>query len=313
MELWGEFLENSGINSPARLQYSVMTKNSLHIAIQGEEGSYHDKAARHYFGASYKPLYCQTFEQVFDAVESDAVDYGLSAVENSLVGSIVPVYDLLRTTTQVSILGEIHLGIHHSLIALPGATMADITAVYSHPVALDQCSVFLRTELPRAAVRHADDTAGSAAYIKELGDLPMAAIASADNARRLGLQVLREGIENDSHNYTRFLVLGKVGKTAPKTTAANKTSLLIERLSDKSDDIVPGTLYNVLGCFAEKNISLTKIESRPIQGWPWRYIFYLDCAAGTQEPGMKAALQALDTLGATWRVLGSYAAGETVE
>jgi prephenate dehydratase len=289
-----------------------MTKNTVSVAIQGEEGSYHDKAARHYFGDSYKPRYCKTFGEVFNAVAEGQTDYGLSAVENSLVGSITPVYDLLRATPQVAIVGEIFLGIHHSLIALPGAKISDITDVYSHPVALDQCREFLKRELPSATTHPASDTAGSVTFIKEQGNQSAAAIASADNAARCGLKVLHEGIEDSPKNYTRFLVLGKDGATrlAPE---ADKTSLLVERLTDKVEEIAPGTLYAALGCFAKQAISLTKIESRPIQGQPWRYVFYIDFLAGTEESGMKAALRALDGLGATWRILGTYRAGETVE
>ena len=284
------------------------------VAIQGEEGSYHDKAARHYFGANYVPRYCKTFEEVFASVTEGQTAHGLSAVENSLVGSIVPVYDLLRTVPKVRVVGEIFLGIHHSLIGLPGAKLSDITDVYSHPVAIDQCRKFLKQELPTAVTHTASDTAGSVSLVKELGNITNAAIASADNATRLGLHVLHEGIEDNSKNYTRFLVLGKSDQDpATRREEADKTSLFIERLTDKVEEIAPGTLHAALGCFANNGISLTKIESRPIQGEPWRYVFYIDCLAGAQEPRMQAALQALDNLGSTWRLLGTYKAGQTIE
>ena len=287
-------------------------KITTSVAIQGEEGSYHDKAARHYFGEDYTPHYCDSFEVVFRSVVEHDTEYGLAAVENSLVGSIAPVYDLLRTTPEVHIIGEIYLAIHHSLIGLPEAQLADITTVYSHPVALDQCSSFFKRELPKATIQATSDTAGSAAYIKQLGDASAAAAASADNATRLGLQVLREGIEDDPSNYTRFLVLATSQQAVEPTRGAYKTSLLIERLNNQADDSAPGTLHAALACFADNGISLTKIESRPIHGRPWRYIFYLDCAAGTAEPSMQAALEGLTNLSATWRLLGTYECGKTI-
>ena len=290
-----------------------MASNMLSVAIQGQEGSYHDQAAAHYFGEAYDPRFMETFADVFGSVAEGRADYGMSAVENSLVGSITPVYDLLRKTGQVSIMGEIYLSIHHSLIGLPGTQLEDITDVYSHPVALDQCTTFLKDELPQATAHTASDTAGSVSLAKERGDASVAAIAGANNAERHGLQVLREGVENDPENYTRFLVLRKPENDPPERRAlADKTSLLIERLTDDADELAPGTLHSALGCFAVARVSLTKIESRPIQGRPWRYIFYLDCAAGAEDPKMKLATQALDSVGANWRELGTYKSGETI-
>jgi prephenate dehydratase len=290
-----------------------MTKDSPTVAIQGEEGSYHDIAARRYFGDGYVPQCKDTFDAVFSAVAEGQADYALSAVENSLVGSIPSVYDLLRTTKGLTIVGEIYLGIHHSLIGLPGAALGDITDVYSHPVALGQCTVFLQRELPHAAIHPAADTAGSAVFIRGQGKRSAAAIAGAPNAARLGLQILREGIEDNPKNCTRFLVLDRSDNDTPsRRQTADKTSLLIEHLDDRNDDLAPSILYHALGCFADQKIALTKVESRPVGSDPWRYVFYLDCLAGAEEPAMQQALQALTALGATWRELGTYRHGETV-
>ncbi|HUC89285.1 MAG TPA: prephenate dehydratase domain-containing protein [Patescibacteria group bacterium] len=290
-----------------------MAIETLSVAIQGQEGSYHDQAAGHYFGEAYDPRFLETFADVFEAVSDGRVNYGMSAVENSLVGSIAPVYDLLRATGGVSIMGEVFLGIHHSLIGMPGARIEDIRDVHSHPVALAQCTDFLKRELPHAVAHNAADTAGSASYVRERGDLTTAAIAGANNAERNGLQVLREGVENNPENYTRFLVLGKTENDSPeRRSQADKTSLLVERLTDDADELAPGTLHTALGCFAVARVGLTKIESRPVQGRPWRYNFYLDCAAGAENPKMQLAMRALDSVGAVWRELGTYKSGETI-
>ena len=283
----------------------------IRVAIQGEEGSYHDIAARHYFGAAYAAHYKDTFEDVFEATAANHADYGLSAVENSLVGAIPTVYDLLRTNESIAIVGEIFLGIHHSLLALPGAKLDGITDVYSHPVALGQCTAFLKRVLPHATLHSAADTAGSAVFVKAQRKLTAAAIAGAPNAGRLGLAILAEGIENNRENYTRFLTLQDRRQPAPHQ-AANKTSLLIERLGGGKDDLAPGILHQALGCFAAENIPLTNIQSRPVSTHPWRYVFYIDCLAGSSEPAMRRALAGLTALNAKWRELGTYPAGVTI-
>ena len=225
-----------------------------------------------------------------------------------LVGSIPAVYDLLGNTHDVQIIGEIYLGIHHSLLGLPGSTLDSITDIYSHPVALAQCTAFTKKQLAHATTHAAADTAGSAVFVKESGNPSWAAIAGGHNAQRLGLQVLAEDIENNRQNYTRFLALSRSGRQSISAEPADKTSLYIQKLS-RQDDLTPGILHKALGCFAEQNIALTKIESRPTGNAPWRYVFYLDCLAGAQEPHMQTALAALTALGAQWRILGTYTQG----
>lgn len=291
-----------------------MTVQTVTVAIQGQEGSYHDQAAGHYFGEAYDPQYQDTFADVFDAVVGNHSDFGLTAVENSLVGSIAPVYDLLRATGGVSIMGEVYLSIHHSLIGLPGTTHADIREVHSHPVALAQCTDFLGRVVPQASTHTAADTVRAVELVKSRGDNSIVAIAGANNAERHGLQVLDKAIENNPENYTRFLVLGRSSEDTPeRRSQANKTSLFVERLTDDLDELAPGTLHRALGCFASAGVGLTKIESRPIAGRPWRYNFYLDCAAGAEDPRMHAALQELASIGGKWRELGTYQHGKTVE
>jgi len=142
--------------------------------------------------------------------------------------------------------------------------MQDITDVYSHPVALGQCMTFLKHDLPHAALHPAADTAGSAVYIRDQGKKSAAAIAGSPNAPRLGLQILQKGIEDNPNNTTRFLVLGRTGQNlVSHRNQANKTSLLLEHLDNRNDDLAPGILYRALGCFAEQNVALTKIEIPP--------------------------------------------------
>jgi len=282
------------------------------VAIQGEVGSYHDVAARHYFGGAYRPLCKDTFDEVYEAVEGGKANFGLSAVENSLVGSIPTVYDLLGGKPNIRIIGEIYLGIHHSLLGLPGASLQDITDIYSHPVALAQCTSFIKKHLPHAITHTAADTAGSAIFVKESGNAAWAAIAGKQNATRLGISVLAEGVENNPQNYTRFLALARADYAPAIPLPSNdKTSLFIAQLSP-SDDLAPGTLQRALACFAEQGIALTKIESRPIGSSPWRYVFYLDCLAGAENAHMMAALQQLTKIGTKWRTLGTYRQGAIV-
>lgn len=290
-----------------------MTVEAVSVAIQGQDGSYHDQAAHHYFGEAYSPHYEQTFADVFGSVEAAQSDFGMTAVENSLVGSIAPVYDLLYKTPAVAIMGEVYLSIHHSLIGIPGTKLGDIRDVYSHPVALAQCTDFLGRELPQAAMHTAADTVASVRLVRDQGDTSMAAIAGANNAEPNGLAVLQEAIENNPENYTRFLVLGRRAEDdSERRIAANKTSLFVERLTDDADELVPGTLHRALGCFAAAQVGLTKVESRPIAGRPWHYNFYFDCAAGAEDPRMQAALAEFAAIGGVWRELGTYRHGDTI-
>jgi prephenate dehydratase len=161
------------------------------ISIQGIEGSYHDKAAQHYFGADYRPIMCDTFEEVFDTVANGDAHYGMSAVENFLYGPIGAVHDLLADASDIAITGEITLGIHHSLIGQQGATLADITDVHSHPVALAQCKDYIVRTLNGAKAHEESDTAASVPIVKALGRVTAAALASPDVAAKYGMMIFR--------------------------------------------------------------------------------------------------------------------------
>ncbi len=267
------------------------------IALQGQVASFHDMAARQVYGSDIRIKSCDTFREVFEAVAQGQASRGLVAMENSLVGSINEVYDLLLEY-RLPITGEVYLRIEQCLLGIPGSQIQTITEVHSHPVALLQCTDFLDAHLTKAERLEHADTAGSAADVKKWNNPHKAAIASSAAATLHGLDILARDIETHSENYTRF-----VGLSGLQTGSANKTSLVI------TTDHTPGALYRALGSFDKQNINLTKLQSRPIIGQAWHYMFYVDVAAGINESGLKNALQELDTQKCEVTILGTYVSG----
>lgn len=249
------------------------------------------------FEESITLLPCSSFEKVFQAVEQGGADFAVCAIENSLYGAINEVYDLLLKY-KFWISGELYLKIEQCLIGFDGP-LADITEIYSHPVALAQCSSFLDATLPDADRHEHEDTAGAVADIKQSGDPHKAAIAGAHAAKLHDLKVLARGIENDKHNYTRFVILSAHPQVA---ASATKTSLLIDTRH------TPGALYNALGAFASHDINLSMLTSRPIAGDPGHYRFYADVSIGAQEPAFINASTSIKAAGGIVNVLGSYPA-----
>lgn len=265
----------------------------MKIAFQGEPGAYSEQAVFNYFGAvETKP--CESFDVVFDSVVSDACEYGLIPIENSLAGSIHQNYDLLLRH-DLHIVGEYPLRVQHCLIALPDVKKEDIKRAISHPQALGQCAAYLRGLGIKA--ESAYDTAGSVKMLKESGSRDTAAIASRRAAELYGMQILEEGIEDNPENYTRFLA---ISKTAVKPDGEAKTSIVFTLKNQ------PGALFKALSVFALRDIDLTKIESRPLQGKPWEYLFYIDFIGATEEERSKRALDHLGEYALMVRVLGSY-------
>jgi prephenate dehydratase len=266
------------------------------ISVQGVRGSFHEEAAAKIFG---NPILLErdTFDEVFNDCSSDRCDYAITAIENSIVGSLIYNYDRLFKY-DLNIVGETYLRISHNLIAAPGTTLYDITEIWSHPMAIEQCRTFLATH--PAKVVEMDDTAGSVKKIMEEYPAGVAAIAGSRSAEIYGAYILLPSIETDPHNYTRFLVLSKEPKKRPANKTNTKTSLVV-RIDDK-----PGSLHDLLGTIREANVNLTKIESRPRVGVPWNYDFYLDLSMDAESTHGKALLGRLSDAVIFLKVLGSY-------
>ena len=266
----------------------------MKVAFQGERGAYSEEAIIAHWGEAAEPLPRPYLPDVFDAVEKGYADLGLVAVENSIQGSIVRTFDLLNERT-LRAQGETVLKIVHCLIANPGVEAGDVKRVYSHPQALGQSREYLeRRGLEPVGVY---DTAGSVKMIKEQGLMDAAAIASQRAAEVYGMNVLEKGIETHNENYTKFLV---IGSEEPESTGRDKTSLafVVEHR--------PGTLVKALNAFVKRQINLSKIESRPILGKPWEYIFFIDFHGHVKDPEVVKALEELRGQTRYIKHLGSY-------
>jgi len=276
-----------------------MSNKSIKIAFQGVRGAYSEDACYAYFGKGVGTVPCPSFADVFEKAETDLVSHAVVPVENSYEGSVAQVNDLLLDN-DLLISGEIVLRIRHCLLAVPGAKIEDIKRVYSHPQALGQCRMFLQ-QYPQWQLVSSYDTAGSAAMVKENARKDEAAIASLRAAEVYGLEVLKEGIESDSQNYTRFFILEKHPKHSPDT---NKTSIVFAAKN------TPGSLYMCLKEFAERGINMTKLESRPRRNKPWMYVFYVDIDGNLEDPNISAAIGGLLKTAAFVKVLGTYKKAE---
>ncbi len=272
----------------------------MRITFQGELGAYSELAARALFGeVELSPV--ETFEDVFEAVVKGICDYGVVPIENSLTGSVHRNYDLLLEHP-LWIVGEVKLRIVHHLIALPGVRLEDVKKAYSHPQALEQCRAFLRKhDIDPVPVY---DTAGAVRLLKEQKSKDAAAIASIQAARDYEMEVLASDIAEHRENFTRFLA---VGREPARDVHDPKTSIVFTLKN------IPGALFRALSVFALRDIDLMKIESRPIRGKPWQYMFYLDFDGGMEEERCKRAVDHLREIATFLRVLGSYDKGKEVE
>ncbi len=272
----------------------------VRAAFQGERGAFSETAARQLLGARAETVPFRTFEEMFDAVAASEADCAIAPIENSLAGSVHKNYDLLMEHN-LEIVGETNVRVVHNLIVPADVSLADVKRIYSHPVALAQCERFLRSH-SEIEVVSAHDTAGSVRMIVEKGSCDEAAIAGAEAARVYKAQILVEGIEDNAENFTRFLLLTPPHSAirVEGSNGARKTSLIL-RISNR-----PGALFRALAALALRDIDLTKIESRPIEGRPWEYSFYLDFLGDRREEKVERALGHLAELAESIRVLGSY-------
>lgn len=264
----------------------------MRIAIQGDSGSFHDAAAKLWQKDDLTIVPASSFPETFRAVADGNADMLIVAIENSLYGGINQVYDLIETYGY-PIIGEIHLPIHHQLIGT--GTAGTITDIYSHPVALAQCEAYLDLHYPDAERHEYHDTAAAVEHIKAIESESVAAIASDVAASLHDMPIIASDIEDNPANFTRFLVL-QPGGEAP--TNANRSSLVLVT------DNTPGSLARILTIFAEEGINLSKLQSRPIVGTPWKYRFYL--VVDTAGVALEQALTSIRPLTSSLTVLGQY-------
>lgn len=272
----------------------------MKIGIQGLEGSFHHQAANQFFNEEFDLAPFEYFRQVFEALETGAVDRAVVAIENSLYGSINDTYDLLMRHHQW-IIGEVYLHVRLDLLALPEAESTDITDIYSQAPALAEAKLYLREHLPGATQHEYPDTAMAARFVAKQAKTSSAAIASEMAGELYGLSPITEGIEDHKHNYTRFVILSKQEKTI---VDADKTTIVMHTGHR------PGALYEALGAFANNGINLSKIESRPVvDDDGWRYMFYVDFEASLTDDRAKKALKEIKSLGDEITIFGSYKRG----
>ncbi|MGH9378329.1 MAG: prephenate dehydratase [Terriglobia bacterium] len=270
------------------------------VAIQGERGAFSEEAAGALLGDGVTVQPKETFAAIFRSVAEGNSRYCLAPIENTLAGSVYENYDLLLEN-DLHIVAEVNLRIVHNLIAFPGTTMKNLARVYSHPVALAQCRTFFKRH-PKVERVPYYDTAGSVKMLAEKQMPGAAAIASRIAAQVYGGRVLQKHLEDHQQNYTRFLLLSRSPVIGPGN---NKVSVAFSTRN------VSGALFKCLSVFALRDISLSRIESRPLRGHPWEYFFYLDFAGNLRDKACQNALNHLSEVTDFMRVLGCYKSGET--
>ncbi len=286
---------------PASAPAVITEEGLIRVAFQGEPGAFSENALLRYFPDSAQSLPLQEFRDVFESVLTGKSAYGIIPIENTLTGSIHQNYDLLLQYPDIRIVGEKAIRIIHNLIGIPGAQLKDIRRVYSHPQGLSQCARFL-DGYPQWEKIPFYDTAGSIAFIAREGNKENAGIASSEAARVHKMKVLKEGIETDSRNYTRFVVIAReeLALTESRSAKANRASLVFSTAN------TPGSLFRALQVLAERKINMVKLESRPIAGKPWEEMFYVDVDIPPEENAFQDALEELSEVTETLRTLGLY-------
>ncbi len=276
--------------------------SSVVVAFQGVRGAFSELAARRSFDEDVTLLPCHTFAETFDAVSSGKAKYGVLPVENTLGGTVYDTLDLLAMHPELTVIGEQQVRVMHNLIVVPGTKLEDIRKVYSHPQGLQQCRAFLDKELPDAERIPFFDTAGSVEYIAKLGDKSCAAIAGSPAAHYYGMEILSQGIETDASNYTRFYILSREENAAiyRSQSEPNKAALSFS-VSDE-----PGSLMDVLKTFADEGVNMTKLESRPIPGKPWEYLFFVEVQLPADRERFDRLTEEIREKAVSFRILGIY-------
>ncbi|MTI65310.1 MAG: ACT domain-containing protein [Firmicutes bacterium] len=265
------------------------------VGFQGEKGSFSEQALLNYFGKDISTRNLTEFEDVFTAIKSNEIDYGVIPIENSSTGGISDIYDLLRKYG-FQIIAEKCIKVDHNLMAVKGTRIEDIVEVYSHSQAFKQSSDFFK-EYPNFKLIPYKNTATSAKFIKESGSKEKAAVASKEAGRVYGLEILKSNINNNKNNYTRFMI---VGKDLEVNDNCDKVSIII------STPHRPGALFNILRYFSKHNINMLKIESRPIINKPWEYFFYIDFEGNLNDEKIIKAVDLIKEESSYFKMLGNY-------
>jgi prephenate dehydratase len=275
-----------------------MSKTKTLVAFQGEPGAFSHAAARKLLGQSARVLPCQRFDDVFRSLKEGEVTHAVIPIENTLHGSVHENYDHLLHY-DFPITGETSIRIAHQLIAMPGVRFPAVKRVLSHPVALNQCLEFFRTHPHIEKVPHYD-TAGGVKTLAAERSTDSAAIASEAAAEIYGGNILKRNIEDDRQNYTRFFLLERKQPRSARPGNYWKTSLVFATSNR------PGALFKAMACFALRDLNLTKIESRPLRGKPWEYLFYVDLLGHKDDSPLVHALDHLAEMTTLLKVFGSY-------
>ena len=262
------------------------------ISFQGEHGAYSESAAKKFFKEEIQTVPCNSFEEALKLTENGESDYSILPVENSIEGTVGQSIDAI-THTELYAIGEEYFKVEHCLISI--GKLEDIETVYSHPQALGQCSDFIKTRQLKTVPTY--DTAGSVKIIKEINDTQSAAIASNDAGNLYKIPIVKQGIENNTNNYTRFLIFSK---TNSQEDTNDKTSIIF---SVKHE---PGALHQILKEFNDNDINLTKIESRPNKNTNWEYNFFVDFQGHSSNSKIKAVLDSVEKNTIFLKVIGSY-------
>ncbi|MDC0064310.1 prephenate dehydratase [Candidatus Nitrosopelagicus sp.] len=266
------------------------------VSFQGEHGAYSESAAKKFFREKIETIPCNSFEDSLKITEDEKSDYSILPVENSIEGTVGQSIDTITHTTLHAI-GEEYFKVEHCLIST--GKLEDIETVYSHPQALGQCSNFIQDRKLKTVPTY--DTAGSVKIVKEMNDIHSAAIASNDAGNLYDISIVKQGIENNSNNYTRFLIFSKENSIEG---SGDKTSIIF---SVKHE---PGALHQILKEFNDNNINLTKIESRPNKNTNWEYNFFVDFLGHHSNSKIKSVLDKISENTLFLKVIGSYPIAE---
>ncbi|WP_434799415.1 prephenate dehydratase [Terrisporobacter vanillatitrophus] len=273
----------------------IKNKSNIKIGYQGVKGSFSEEAMIEFFGENQKEVSYEKFEDVFIALKKDEIDYGILPFENSCTGAITAVYDLL-SKYGFYIVGEECIKIKQNLVGIKGSKLDDIEEVYSHPQGFEQSKIFLKNN-ENLKLIYFYNTAISAKHVSHLNDKSKAAIASERAAKIYGLDIIEKEINDDESNNTKFVI---ISKRLELSNDCNKMTVTFS-LDNKA-----GTLYNLLRHFAENQINMVKIESRPSKSKLWEYVLYVDFEGNINNENVKNAINIIEEKSKYFKLLGCY-------